>query len=167
MLHPSWFAFLPHVFYPALSLQRALLSAILFLFVKLHTFNFFHHLLRSLSFYFSSFQDTSFFPICHYLQYNTYPDRISFVLIILCLSLILPQTLHSCFCLSKLCFFLLHGGRSGKAGWIFLLWTNTQECSSQYLETLQRRACMSPSTLSVNGSLTNAWKSAAYFNVVL
>lgn len=39
----------------------------------------------------------------------------------LCLSLTLPQALHSCFCLSKLCFFLLHEGRSGKVGWIFLL----------------------------------------------
>lgn len=74
------------------------------------------------------------------------------------LSLILPQTPHSCFCLSKL---FLPPSRGKKwEGWVDFFAMNTQERSNQYFEILQRRACTSLSTLSkfataVNESLTN------------
>lgn len=75
---------------------------------------------------FSSFFSRNFFfpPICHHLQSSASPFRFLLSFSSLCLSLTLPQALHSCFCLSKLCFFLLHEGRSGKVGWIFLLWAH-------------------------------------------
>lgn len=121
MLHPRWFAFLPHVFHSALSLWRALLfHPFCFLFVKLYTFQFFiifsgHYLVFSSLFsrnFFSSPSATVFsillLPLGFLLSFSS-----------LCPSLILPQTLRSCFCLSKLCFFLPREGRREKVGWGF------------------------------------------------
>lgn len=173
MLHPRWFAFLPHVFHSALSLWRALLfHPFCFTFVKLYTFQFFiilsdHYLV------FSSFFSRNFFSSPSATIFSILLLPLGFLLSFssLCLSLILPQTLRSCFCLSKLCFFLPHEGRSEKVGWVFfLLWTprnapiNTlKPCRGELAQAFQH----SKSARAVTGSLTNTWKSAAYFKAKL
>lgn len=112
-----------------------------------------------------------FFLICHHLQYNTFPFRISFILLIF-----MPFTYSSpdpsfLLLLVKTVFLPPSWGKKWE-GWVDFFAMETHECPNPYFETLQRRACTSLSTLSksataVNGSLTNAWKSAAYFKVVL
>lgn len=119
MAHPRGVSFLSHFFYSALNLWRAALfpPPILFSVCKALYILVLRRLLRSLSYFFiflfkkllSSPSATIFtiirLPLGFLLSFSS-----------LCLSLTLPQTLHSCFCLSKLHFFILHGGRSGKVG---------------------------------------------------
>lgn len=122
----------------------------------------FHCLLRSLSYFFSFFFSINFFffLICHHLQYNTFPFRISFILLIFT-----PFTYSSpdpsfLLLLVKTVFLPPSWGKKWE-GWVDFFAMETHECSNPYFETLQRRACTSLSTLSkfataVNGSLTNA-----------
>jgi len=163
MLPPRWFSFLPRSFYSALNHCRA---PILFSVCEAFCISVLRLLLRSLSYFFHlPFQEPSLFPICHCLPYNISPFRISFILLIFTLFTYSSPDPSFLLLLVKTAF--LHGGRSGKAGWIiFWLWkaTNVPIDTS---EILQRRVCTILSTYTkfataVNESLTNPSKSEVY-----
>lgn len=129
MLPPRWFSFLPRSFYSALNHCRA---PILFSVCEAFCISVLRLLLRSLSYFFHlPFQEPSLFPICHRLPYNVSPFRISFILLIFTLFTYSSPDPSFLLLLVKTAF--LHGGRSGKAGWIIFLTVKTHECSDQYL----------------------------------
>lgn len=146
MVHPRWAAFLPHFFYSAPNLWRAaLLPPILFSVCKALYILVLRRLLRSLSYFFIFlFKKLLFSPSATIFSIILLPLGFLLFFSSLCLSLTLPQTLHSCFCLSKLHFFILHGGRSGKVGCFVFLLVKTQERSNRYLRSTAEETLHDP-----------------------
>lgn len=142
--------------------------SILFSVCKALYISVFCRLLRSLSYFFIFlFKKLLFFPSAAIFSIILLPLGFLLSFSSLCLSLILPQILHSCFCLSKLCFFLLHGGRSGKVKWIFLLWTPKNAPTNTSKPCRGELAWVFQHFQNLQQQLMKVWLMLAYQRIIL